>query len=167
MIDQNIVYQNIIKLLDENQVEYKAFSHKEAFTYEELAEVQRETGFIGTEMKCLVLKANETFFIYVTLQGEKVNFENIKNEVGANKVRLALPEELNQFFGAKPGCAYPFGFAVHYDIYLDPKIYNQEWLLFSPVFANQTIQVRGGQLKRIFDGLENKVKEVIDFNIGN
>ena len=50
MTDQNNIYQKIINLLDENRVEYKLFSHKEALSYEELAEVQKEAGFIGTEV---------------------------------------------------------------------------------------------------------------------
>ena len=166
MIDQNQIYEKIIQILD-NKVEYKLFSHQEALTYEDLAKVQKETGFIGTEMKCLVLKANDTFFVYITLQGEKVNFDIIKERLGVNKVKLCSSEELQEYFGAKPGCAYPFGFATQYDIYVDPRIYNQEWLLFSPILATKTVQAKGHDLKKVFDNIENKVEEVTDFNILN
>jgi len=164
MIDPNRVYEKLINLLDSNQVEYKLFSHKEALTYEELAEVQKETGFIGAEMKCLVLKAGEKLIIYVTLQGEKVNFDAIKEKLGVNKVRLSTPEELSEYFGAKPGCAYPFGFDAQYDIYVDPKIYEQEWMLFSPVVPTKTVQAKGADLKKVFNSLDNNVQEVTGFN---
>ncbi|MFA5188241.1 MAG: YbaK/EbsC family protein [Patescibacteria group bacterium] len=164
MIDRNSVYEELINLLDRNQVEYKLFSHREALTYEELAEVQKETGFFGTEMKCLVLKAGEKLIIYVTLQGERVNFDAIKEKLGVNKVRLSTPEELSEYFGAKPGCAYPFGFDAQYDIYVDPKIYDQEWMLFSPVVPTKTVQAKGSDLKKVFNSLGNNVQEITGFN---
>ena len=78
MIDPEKLYLEVIRLMDESGIEYKLFSHKAAFTYEELAQVQKETGFFGTEMKCLVIKADEDFLVYVTLQGKRINFDNIK-----------------------------------------------------------------------------------------
>ena len=165
MTDQNNIYQKIINLLDENRVEYKLFSHKEALSYEELAEVQKEAGFIGTEMKCLVLKVDDKFIVYITLQGEKINFNVIKERLKINKAKLCSPEDLHECFGAKPGCAYPFGFDDQFDIYVDPKIYTQDWLLFSPIFPTKTIQARGGDLRKVFDNLKNIVQEVSDFNL--
>jgi len=164
MIDTNSVYEKLISLLDFNKVEYKLFSHKEALTWEELAEVQKETGFFGTEIKCMVLRAGEKLIVYVMTQGKRVDFDAIKEKLEVNKVRLSTPEELNEYFGAKPGCAYPFGFDTQYDIYVDPKIYEQEWMLFSPVVPTKTVQAKGANLKKVFDSLENKVQEVTNFN---
>jgi len=164
MVNSDEIYNKLIGLLDQNKVDYKLFTHKEALTYDELALVQKETGFFGTEMKCMAMKAGDKFIIYITLQGNRVNFDQIKEKLETKKVRLSTPEELNEFFGAKPGCAYPFAFDDQYDIYLDPKIYDQEWLLFSPVFPTKTVQVKGTDLKRVFDCLENNVFEVTNFN---
>lgn len=164
MTDSNTIYETLINMLNTHKVEYKLFSHREAFTWEELSAVQKETGFFGTEMKCMVLKAGETFIVYITLQGNRVNFDAIKEKLGVAKIRLAISDELLEHFGAKPGCAYPFGFDAQYDIYVDPKIYEQAWLLFSPVFPTKTIQCQGADLKKLFASLENKVKEVTDFN---
>lgn len=165
MINPENIYKKLISLLNDNQVEYKLYSHRVALNYEELAEVQKETGFIGTEMKCLVLKAGDKMIVYITLQGQKVNFEVIKKKLGINKIQLCSPEELKEYFGAQPGCAYPFGFAAQYNIYVDPKIYKEDWLLFSPVLPNETVRARGAHLKKVFDNLENKVEEVTDFNL--
>lgn len=164
MINPDEAYTNLIHLLDINVVEYKLFTHKAALTYEDLAEVQKETGFTGTEGKCLVLKVNDKFVVYVTLQGNKVNFDVIKQTLGVDKVRLASTEELKEYFGAEPGCAYPFGFSKDIDIYVDPKIYEQEWFLFSSVLPTKTIQVKGKDLEKVFDNLENRVTEVDGFN---
>jgi hypothetical protein len=157
-------YKNLIQLLDDNHVEYKLFHHKSALTYKDLLEVQKQTGFFGTEGKCMVLKSDDQFIVYITIQGKRLDFDKIKEAVGSIKIRLATPEELKEFFGAEPGCAYPFGFDKNIDIYVDPIIYEQEWFLFSPVFSNQTIQTKGIGLKKVFDNLENKVTETDKFN---
>lgn len=165
MADSNAIYKNIIEILDKNEVDYKLFEHKAAFTYEELVEAQKEAGFFGTEAKCLVMKADDRLVVYVTLQGNKVNFDSAKNTLGAKKIRLATAEELKENFGAEPGCAYPFGFGDQFDVFVDPKIYAQEWLLFSPVLPTRTVQAKGEDLKRVFGGIKNKVTETNDFSL--
>lgn len=112
----------------------------------------------------MVLKTDEEFVVYVTTQGNRVNFDAIKEKLGVKKIRLATPEELKEYFGAEPGCAYPFGFDSKYDVYVDPKIYEQEWFLFSPVLPKKTIQAKGSDLKKVYSSLENKVEEVDNFN---
>lgn len=164
MVNSENVYLELIRLLDENKVEYKLFSHKAALTYEDLEEVQEQTGFFGTEGKCMVLKVDDKFIAYVTIQGKRVNMDAIKDATNVSKVRLATPEELKEYFGAEPGCAYPFGFSKDIDVFVDPKIYEQEWFLFSPVLPTKTVQAKGLDLKNVFSNLENKVTEVQNFN---
>jgi hypothetical protein len=78
MIDTNQIYEKLMTLLDKNHVEYKLFSHKEALSYEELAEVQKETRFFGSEMKCLVLKADEKL-ITTRLKSEIERFHALRS----------------------------------------------------------------------------------------
>ncbi|MFA5776006.1 MAG: YbaK/EbsC family protein [Patescibacteria group bacterium] len=164
MVDQEQCCKNLINNLNTNNADYKLFEHRVALTYEDLQAVQREAGFIGAEGKCMVLKSELGFIVYVTLQGKRVDLERIKNTLGVKKIRLALPEELKEYFGAEPGCAYPFGFSEQVDIYVDPNIYKQEWFLFSPVYPSKTIQVKGTDLEKVFSSLNNKVTIVTNFN---
>lgn len=129
-----------------------------------MEQVQKETGFFGTEGKCMVLKIDDRFIVYVTVQGKKVNMDTIKDTLNVSKVRLATPEELKEYFGAEPGCAYPFGFSKDINVFVDPTIYEQGWFLFSPVLPTKTVQAKGSDLKKVFSNLENKVTEVQNFN---
>lgn len=164
MIDPNEQYKKLIKLLDDNNVEYKLFEHRSALTYEDLSQVQKETGFFGTEGKCMILKADSDFIVYVTLQGKRIDMDLVKKVLSVSKLKLANQDELKEFFGAEPGCAYPFGFDKKYAVFVDPKIYEQEWFLFSPVLPTRTVQAKGSDLKRVFSSLENQIREVIDWN---
>src|SRR5688572_12361356 len=122
MVNQEKTYLNIIKLLDDSAAEYTLFEHRAALTYADLEAVQKEAGFLGTEGKCMVLKVDEKFIVYVTTFKNKVNFDLIKQKLEVKKIRLASPEELKEYFGAEPGCAYPFGFSEEIPIFVDPKI---------------------------------------------
>lgn len=164
MIDPQEQYKKLLNILDDNAVNYKLFEHRAALTYEDLADVQKEAGFFGAEAKCMVLRAGDNFAVYATLQGKRLNLDAIADKLGVKKIKLATAEELKEHFGAEPGCAYPFGFAEIVPIYVDPIIYEQEWLLFSPVLPTRTIQASGQDLKRVFQNLPNKVAEVTDFN---
>lgn len=164
MVDQLETYKKLISCLDSNSAEYKLFEHRVALTYEDLAQVQKEAGFFGTEGKCMVLKADDAFVVYVTLQGKKVNMGTVKLTLNSKKVRLATSNELKEYFGAEAGCAYPFGFDSKYTIYVDPKIYAVDWFLFSPVFPNKTVQVKGENLQKVFTSLKNIVIEATNFN---
>ncbi len=162
MITLEKAYQNIIEILDSCNAEYKLFSHKAALSYDELEEARKDTGFEGTEGKCMVLKINDSFVVYVTTASKRINFDKIKESLGTKKVRMATKEELKDNFGAEPGCAYPFGFEN--DIYVDPEIYNQDRFLFSPALPTKTVQIEGNDLKKIFNSLKNKVTETANFN---
>ncbi len=164
MVDPNEQCKKLIKLLDDSRVEYKLFEHRVALTYEDLSQVQKETGFLGTEGKCMVLKADSDFIVYVTLQGKRMDMDLVKKVLSVSKLRLANQDELKEFFGAEPGCAYPFGFDKKYAVFVDPKTYEQEWFLFSPVLPTRTVQAKGSDLKRVFSSLENQIREVIDWN---
>ena len=163
MIDSEEVCGKITGLLDSSGAEYKLFSHKPAFTYAELEQARKETGFFGTEGKCLVLKTGESFVVLVTIFSKKVDFNKVKEKLGISKIRLAAKEELKERFGAEPGCAYPFGFESEFGIFVDPEAYSQEWFLFSPAVPSRTVQVRGADLKKVFGSLPNRVSETGEF----
>lgn len=163
MIDPETVCKNILEIIDKNNSEYKLFSHGPALTYEDLEQARKETGFAGTEGKCLVLKADGRFVVCVTLSRKRIDFDKAKEKLNAKKIRLASKEELKEHFGAEPGCAYPFGFGKEIDTYVDPEVYDQEWFLFSPALPTKTVQIKGSSLKDIFRNLQNKVFETSEF----
>ena len=165
MVNSEAIYHNIIKIMDDVGADYKLFSHRKALSYNELEEIQKEVGFFGDEGKCLVLKGAEKPFVYVTLSGKKIDFKKVAERIGVPKVKMISPEELINYFGAEPGCAYPFGFSEDTNIFIDPQIYKIDWFLFSPCLPIKTVQIRGIDLKKVFTYINNKIEEVDNFNL--
>jgi len=62
--------------------------------------MKKENRFFETEEKCMVIKADDKFIVYITIQGKRINFNNIKEVLNVDKVRLAISEELKENFGA-------------------------------------------------------------------
>jgi hypothetical protein len=67
-------------------------------------------------------------------------------------------------FAAEPGAAYPFGFDETIPIYVDPAVYDEEWLLLSLVLPTETVQIRGADIRKVFASVANPVEEVTSFN---
>jgi Ala-tRNA(Pro) deacylase len=163
MHDMNEIADRIIGILDATNAEYKPYEHRPVLTYDDIEIVAKETGWTGTEMKNLVMKAGDDFVVYVTMQGVRTDTKAMKKHLGVKKLRMATDAELEEYFGAEPGNAYPFGFGEDIRIMVDPDIYQQEWLLFSPCRPNATVQVRARDLENVFTSLPNQV-EVISMN---
>lgn len=160
MHDMNEIANRIIGILDDAGAEYKLYEHRPVLTYDDIELVAKETGWEGTEMKNLVMKAGEDFVVYVTMQGVRSDTKAMKKYLGVKKLRMATDGELDEHFGAQPGNAYPFGFGEDIRILVDPDIYAQEWLLFSPCRPSATVQVRGKDLEKVFASLPNQVDAI-------
>lgn len=163
MHERNEIAEKIIGIMDAANAEYRVYEHRPVLTYEDIEAVAKETGWQGTEMKNLVMKAGDNFVVYVTMQGVRSDTKAMKKHLGVKKLRMATAEELEEGFGAEPGNAYPFGFDAGVRIMVDPAVFEQEWLLFSPCRPDRTVQVRGGDLQKVFELLPNEV-ETIDLN---
>ncbi len=164
--DTDEAHAAVLRLLDQHRVEYKLFHHRPVRSYDDAALAREEAGFAGTEGKCLVLRVEDGFAVCTTLQGRRVDLGRVRCHLGGDKVRLATPDELRRHFGAEPGNAYPFGFDAAVRIVVDPVVYAEEWLPFSPALPTATIQVRGRDLARLFRGLPNPTDELPIFTSG-
>ncbi len=142
------------------------FHHRPVRTYDDAAQAREEAGFVGTEGKCPVLRVGDGLAVCTTLQGRRVDLDRLRDHLGVRKVRLATPDELRTHLAAEPGNAYPFGFDSSVRIIVDPAVYAEEWLLFSPALATVTVQVRGRDLRWLFRGLSNLTEELPPFGSG-
>lgn len=157
-MDKETAYKSMIKILDDNEIEYKVIEHPGTVTYEQLEAARAEHGVEGTEAKVLVLQADKSFVVYVTIQGKMLDLLKIKDAAGADRLGYATGKQLEYFFGAEAGCAYPFGFDDTIPVYVDPVIFEQDWLVLSPVEATRTIQMSTKNLQQAFESIDNKVQ---------
>lgn len=160
MSDPQIARARILDALDRAGATYHRFTHRPVMNYDDAELARQESGFIGTESKSMVLRIGDGFLVYVTVAGQRVDFKAMRAHLGGPKPKLVTDEDLRSHFGAEPGNAYPLGFDAAIPVCVDPEVLAQEWLLFSPAVPTETVQVRGEDLKAVYDLLGNPFQEI-------
>jgi Ala-tRNA(Pro) deacylase len=154
----------MLDALDAVGAEYKLYVHRPIRNYDDAELARQESGFEGTESKSMVLKSGDDVFVYMTLAGQRVDIKGIRAHLGGPKPKIVGDEELMARFAAEPGAAYPFGFDEDVPIYVDPAVFNEEWLLLSAVLPTETLLIRGEDLRKVITHVPNRVEEVTTFN---
>lgn len=160
MTDPQVVRVRVLDALQRAGVTWHIFTHRAVMNYDDAELARRESGFTGTESKSMVLRSGEDVLVYVTLAGKRVDFKAMRAHLGGPKPTLVTDEELRSYFSVEPGNAYPLGFDTAIPVFVDPAIFAQEWLLFSPAVPTETVQVRGLDLRAVYRLLGNPVQEV-------
>lgn len=144
-------------LLEKANVECEYYKHEPILDYETAERVAKEVGFTGTESKSLFIKAKSgKYYMYLTLQGMKMDSKEIKNLIG-EKVGVVSGEELTEKTGCIPGCAAPFGYVKEISLIVDESIFDVEKYIFSQGVAEITMILKGKDIKKVLDICENKV----------
>ena len=151
------LYSNIIALLNEHNISYREFDHDPILSYEDAEREKQRLGWNGVESKNVFLKgANGQYYLYVTTQGKRVDFSQLK-ELTGTKTSIASEDDVRNVIMCVPGCVAPFGFCKEITIIIDPRIYEHTDYLFSPGVTTKTIQTNIQDVKSIFSCLPNKV----------
>lgn len=150
----------IVDALDQANATYHLFTHRPILSYEDAEAARIESGFTGTESKSMVIRSGDSLLVYVTLAGKRVDFKALRAPVGGPKPKLVTDDELREHFGAEPGNAYPLGFDATIPVFVDPDVFAQEWLLFSPAVPTETVQLRGADLRAVYALLGNSLEEI-------
>jgi hypothetical protein len=79
--DMHEIADRIVGIMDAAGAEYRLYEHRPVLTYEDIELVAKETGWNGTEMKNLVLKAGDDFVVYVTMQGVRSDTKAMKKHL--------------------------------------------------------------------------------------
>ena len=149
------LYETIMQLLHDYNIDYKEFNHDSILCYEDAEREKNKYGWEGVESKNVFLRGtNGKYYIFVTVQGKRVNFTQLKNLL-KTKLSLASEEEVKNILSCVPGCVAPFGFSDEIYTVIDPSIYEYTNYLFSPGVTTKTIQLNVQDIKPIFDKLTN------------
>ena len=119
------VLDSIKKLLDENNVQYKCWTHEPVRTSEDAAKIRGTP--LESGAKALVLRSEGKFLMVVIAGDKKMDLKKVKEVIKSRRLSLATPEEVLQVTHCEIGSVPPFGNLVSIPVYLDRS------LLRSPV----------------------------------
>jgi Ala-tRNA(Pro) deacylase len=147
---------NIKDYLSENFVSYRHKTHPLAYTSMETAAVDHVP---GRELaKTVMVRADNRLIMAVLPADHVINMEALKNELGAEHLRLASEAEfMGRFPSCEEGAMPPFGKFFHVPAYCDKSLAGELEIEFNGGTHLDTIRMDFSE----FDRLESPT--VLDF----
>ncbi len=143
----NSPYEKIIKLLDEESVEYQVVDHEHIHTSAEAAKVR------GTSMsegaKSLMLKSGDVFVMAIIPGDKKLNSRKLRAIMGVRKLKFSSPEEVEKIMGCKIGACYPFGNLISLKTYAEGSLADNTWISYSPGLHDKSIRMKWVDYRKI------------------
>ena len=150
--------EKLKKFLNSNNIKYVVISHSTAYTAQEIAASSHIPG--KGMVKTVMVKIEGKMTMAVLPSSYKVDFDLLKEAVGADNIELADEYEFKDMFpGCDVGAMPPFGNLYGIDVYVEEKLVGQEEIAFNAGSHTELI-------KLAYKDFERLVKpKVLKFNL--
>lgn len=126
--------------LDENNIKYITIQHSSAYTAQEIAAIAHIPG--KDLAKTVIIKINGKMAMAVLPASYKVSFDDLKEMLGANEVRLAYEQEfMDKFPDCEVGAMPPFGNIYGMDVYVAESLAEEEEIAFNACTHTELIKM--------------------------
>ena len=140
------LFEEIIEILNEKEINYQLFNHEAVYTSEEAAKVR------GTKMeqgaKALILIADKKPVMTVMSAVKKVDFKKIKKEKGIKDLRMATADEVKNISGVEVGAVPPFGNLFDIPTFFDVSLEKQDKVSFNAGMHTRSVEIKYKDLKK-------------------
>ena len=134
--------------LDENNIKYITIQHSSAYTAQEIAAIAHIPG--KDLAKTVILKINGKMAMAVLPASYKVSFDDLKEMLGANEVRLAYEQEfMDKFPDCEVGAMPPFGNIYGMDVYVAESLAEEEEIAFNACTHTELIKMDYSDFERL------------------
>ncbi len=127
--------------LDEHNIKYTIIKHSSAYTAQEIA---ASAHISGKELaKTVVIKIDGKMAMAVLPASYKISFDDLKEVLGAEKVRLAYEQEfMDKFPDCEVGAMPPFGNLYGMEVYVAEILADDEEIAFSACSHTELIRMK-------------------------
>ena len=140
--------QKLKDFLDTNNTKYLTIKHSPAYTAQEIA----ATAHIkGKELaKTVLVKVKGKVAMLVLPASYKINFDELKNALGTNDIRLANEVEFkDKFPGCEVGAMPPFGNLYNMDVFVAQSLAEDEKIAFNAGTHTELIKMSFSDFERL------------------
>ncbi len=134
--------------LNSNNIKYVTIFHSQAYTAQEVAE---SAHIPGKELaKTVMVKIDDKMAMAVLTAADKVDFDSLKESVGAVKVELACEQEFeNMFPGCEIGAMPPFGNLYEMQVFVEEKLTEDTEIAFNAGSYTELIKLSYNDFERL------------------
>jgi len=142
------IFTRLREFLDRNKVPYKVVEHRQAFTAQEVAEVEHVPGM--ELAKVVILRSGADFVMAVLPAPYRVDLDRATSALGKKDLRLATEAEFKGLFPqCEPGAMPPFGNLFDLPVYVDQTLTRDEQIVFNAGTHTQTVKMKYADFARL------------------
>lgn len=144
----------IRKLLTDNDCWFETFEHAPVRTSEEAAKIRKgytlEQGAKAIIIRVKISGGGKKFVMLVIPGNLRFDNEKVKQLFNAKDIRFATEEEIADLTGGiLPGGVPPFGNLFNLEVVVDPKLMENEKIVFNAGDRSFSIAMKSGDYKKI------------------
>jgi len=138
----------VTEYLEKQGVEYEVKKHRSTFTAQQMAAEEHVPGMAVA--KPVVVKADKKFYMCVLPACCKIDFDVLKEQIGARQIELADEKEMARIFsdcalGAEP----PFGNLYQLETIMDQSLEDDDEIVFQGGTHEQAIRISIEDYRRL------------------
>lgn len=151
-------YQKVKAKLDELGIEFDVVEHPPAFTTEQADSYIEGLEGVRTKTMFLTNKKKSQYYLLIMDDQKLLDMEDFKEQVGANRIRMASIESLAEKMQLPAGTVSPFGLLNNEEkdilVYFDQDIVSEEIMTFHPNTNEKTIFIKTQDLFRFLESID-------------
>ena len=153
-------YQQVAKKLQELGITYDVVEHPPAFTTGQADSYIEGLEGVRTKSMFLTNKKKTQYYLLIMDDQKRLDMEDFKDQVGANRIRMASIESLAEKMQLPAGTVSPFGLLNNEEkdilVYFDQDIVSEEIMTFHPNTNEKTIFIKTQDLFRFLESIDFK-----------
>lgn len=158
------LYENVIKKLNEMNIEYELVEHAPALTTEQADEFIEGIEGVRTKTMFLTNKKKKNFYMVIMDDSKMMDMDRFKDMVDEKKIKMASEESLYEKMMLPPGVVSPFGLLNNEDkdirVYIDKEIVGEDRMSFHPNTNEKTIFVKTEDLFKFLENINYEVSVI-------
>ncbi|UCG28147.1 MAG: YbaK/EbsC family protein [Bacteroidales bacterium] len=143
-----MIVKKLKEFLDKHGIEYLTISHSKAFTAQKIAATAHIPG--KEVAKTVMVKIDGKMAMAVLPASYRVDFELLKDALGAKKVELAAEKEFKDIFpNCEVGAMPPFGNLWDLGVFVAQSLSENEEIVFNGGSHTELIRMSFNDFKRL------------------
>ncbi len=150
-------YQQVKDKLEELGIEFEVVEHPPAFTTEQADSYIEGLEGVRTKSMFLTNKKKTQFYLLIMDDKKTLDMDDFKEQVEANRIRMASAESLAEKMQLPAGTVSPFGLLNNEEkdirVYFDKDIVSEEIMTFHPNTNEKTIFIKTQDIFRFIESI--------------
>ncbi len=146
--------EDLMRQLDEMNVEYTLHHHEAVYTVEESRKI--DAGISGTHCRNLFLRDKKKKNFLVVLQNAtEIDIKKLPSLIGSDRLSFGSADRLWQYLGVRPGSVCPFSIMndteAQVKIFLDKSMMETDIVNYHPLLNTMTIGLKPADLIKFIE----------------